>query len=494
MTGGVTLRIPRRPLLWPDILADVREALPDSAGAVYIVGGAVRDAWLHRPFQDIDLAVSGSATRLAREIANRLHGDFFVLDAERDVGRVLLNTPDGRLILDVAHLRGESLEADLQDRDFTVNAMAVDLRGDPALLIDPLGGETDLTEKRLRRCSPESLTSDPIRAMRAVRQSIQFGLRIEAETLADVRKAVSALAEVSPERLRDELFKLLALPRPAAALRVADQLGMLSALFPELGRLREVEAGPRAAKNAWAHTLEVIEALSGMLAVIPYNRTDNTAASFGLGMMAIQLDRFRTQLVQHIEQVWPNERPHRALLMLAALFHEIGRVSPEAASVSLAEAITARLVDGYAGSLRLSNAERERLVSAVRWLHAPLRMLDDSPRSIYRFWRQTGEAGIDVCLLTLADQMAGLGSDLDQDGWLQMVGRARALLEAYFLRFDTAVSPPALVDGGDIMRHLRLKPGRVIGEILESIREAQAVGEVRTAEEALEFAARLVSG
>lgn len=492
MTGGGTPRIPRRPLIWPEMLAEVREALPDAAGAVYIVGGAVRDAWLHRPFQDIDLAVEGGAIRLAREIANRLHGDIFVLDAERDVGRVLLNTAEGRLILDVAHLRGETLDADLRDRDFTVNAMAVDLRGDPALLIDPLGGETDLTEKRLRRCSPESLTSDPIRAMRAVRQSIQFGLRIEVETLADVRKAVPALAEVSPERVRDELFKVLALPRPAAALRVADQLGMLSSLFPELGRLREVEIGPQPAQNAWAHTLGVIEAVSGMLAVIAYNRTDNTAASFGLGMMAIQLDRFRPQLVQHIEQVWPNERPHRALLMLAGLLHEIGRVAPEDGNESQAEATTARLVDGYAVSLRLSNAERERLVAVVRWLDAPLRMLDDSPRSIYRFWRQTGEAGVDVCLLTLADQLAGIGSELDQDGWLHMVDRARALLEAYFLRFDTAVSPPALVDGGDIMRHLHLKPGRVIGEILESIREAQAIGDVRTAEEALRFAAHLV--
>jgi tRNA nucleotidyltransferase/poly(A) polymerase len=492
MTRGVAPRIPRRPLIWPDILVGVRDALPDSAEAVYIVGGAVRDAWLHRPFHDIDLAVSNQAVWLARQIANRLHGDFFVLDAERDVGRVLLNTPDGRLILDVAHLRGETLEADLQDRDFTINAMAVDLRGDPTLLIDPLDGESDLTEKRLRRCSPESLARDPIRAMRAVRQSIQFGLRIEAETLADVRKVGPALAEVSPERVRDELFKLLALPRPAAALRVADQLRMLRNLFPELERLREVEIESQPAKNARDHVLEMIEALSGMLAVIAYNRTDNTAASFGLGMMAIQLDQFRPQLVQHIEQLWPNDRSHRALLMLAALLHEIGRGLPEAANEPQIEAVSVRLVDQYAVSLRLSNAERERLISDVRWLSMPLRMPDHSPRSIYRFWRQTGESGIDVCLLTLAHQLAGIGSDLDQDGWLHALDRVRVLLEAYFLHFDTVVSPPVLVDGGDIMRHLRLKPGRMIGEILESIREAQVVGEVRTVEDALRFAAHLL--
>jgi hypothetical protein len=205
-------------------------------------------------------------------------------------------------------------------------------------------------------------------------------------------------------------------------------------------------------------------------------------------MMAIQLDRFRPQLVRHIEQVWPNNRPHRALLMLMGLLHEVGQRADE----SRDETTGLRLVDGYAVTLRLSNAERERMVSAIQWLDAPLRMLDDSPRSIYRFWRQTGEAGVDVCLLTLAEHLAGLGSELDQDGWLRTVDRARALLEGYFLHFDTLVSPPALVDGGDIMRHLHLKPGRVIGELLESIREAQAVGEVHTAEDALRLAAQLL--
>src|SRR5215471_1566347 len=123
-------RQPVRPLLWPNIVLDLQKFLADMTDEIYIVGGAVRDALLHRPLKDIDLATSSDGMKLARKIANEFDGDYFALDSERDVGRALVDTPDGRLMFDVAHFRGSGLLADLTDRDFTINAMAVDLRGD----------------------------------------------------------------------------------------------------------------------------------------------------------------------------------------------------------------------------------------------------------------------------------------------------------------------------------------------------------------------------
>ena len=134
---------PYRPLVWPDVVYDLQDMVADAPQPVYIVGGAVRDALLHRPVTDIDLAAASGGIALARRLANALHGDFFVLDAERDVGRTLVDTPQGRLIIDVARFRGEDLLADLSDSDFTINEMAVDLKGDLRLLIDPLCGEQD---------------------------------------------------------------------------------------------------------------------------------------------------------------------------------------------------------------------------------------------------------------------------------------------------------------------------------------------------------------
>src|SRR4051794_40894254 len=99
---------------WPDVVYDLRDLLEDRADPVYIVGGAVRDALLRRPIQDVDITVASQGIKLARQIANGLRGAFFVLDAERDVGRALIDTPEGRISIDVSGFRGESLDADLR--------------------------------------------------------------------------------------------------------------------------------------------------------------------------------------------------------------------------------------------------------------------------------------------------------------------------------------------------------------------------------------------
>jgi tRNA nucleotidyltransferase/poly(A) polymerase len=461
----------------------LHELLLEYPDQIYIVGGAVRDAWLHHPIQDIDLATSGSGSRLARYITAHLKGDFFVLDDERDVGRALVETADGKMIIDVARFRGPDLSIDLEDRDFTINAMAVDLKGDLSLLVDPLDGERDLLDKRIRRCSATALSYDPIRALRAVRQSLQFGFRLEPTTLGDIRAVIPGLQNVSAERLRDELFKMLALPRPAAAIRVADALGLLGVIMPEIAPLHGLAQPTPHVHDVWQHTLLVIENLAHIFATLSYSRTDNTAASFGLGMFVIQLDRFRKKLLAHLNVDWPNERGHRALLVLAALLHNVGK-----AVAASHESVNARLADERAVALRLSNLERVRLVAVVQSYRLPLSMDDFSPLAIHRFWRQVGEAGVDVCLLALADYLGIYGTRLEQDSWLMMVEKVRLLLEAYFEKHDQIIAPAAIIDGNQLMAALNIQSGPIIGRILDHIREAQVTGEVQTREDALRAA------
>ena len=161
---------PRPQLAWADFVLDLVEFLRTRQvdAPLYLVGGVVRDAYLRRPTTDIDIAVDGDAVGLARRVADWLGGDIFVMDRERGVARVLATRADERLSLDFARFRGHTLEQDLQDRDFTMNAMAVDLHGDLQVLIDPLGGLTDLRRKVLRCCSSRSFADDPVRMLRAV--------------------------------------------------------------------------------------------------------------------------------------------------------------------------------------------------------------------------------------------------------------------------------------------------------------------------------------
>ncbi|HLE90151.1 MAG TPA: DUF5678 domain-containing protein, partial [Anaerolineales bacterium] len=155
----------------------VRTILPDQE--IYLVGGAVRDMLLNRLSPDLDFALPSNGVSLARRVANALDANFMVLDDERDTGRVIVTESDGtRTFLDFATYRGGStLEADLRARDFTINAIAFDLR--TQTLIDPLNGASDLRAKSIRACSPTSLMDDPVRILRGVRQAAAFEFKIE---------------------------------------------------------------------------------------------------------------------------------------------------------------------------------------------------------------------------------------------------------------------------------------------------------------------------
>ena len=222
------------------ILAVLRELAADRP--VYLVGGAVRDQMLDRPAHDLDFVLPGETRGLARALANRLHGALYVLDEERDTTRVVLGAggpADDRLLLDFASLRAADLEGDLRARDFTINAMAVDV-ANPERLIDPTGGLADLREGRVRASSPESLSNDPVRVLRAIRLALAFQFKIEPETLKLIRTAAPGLVGPSAERLRDELFRMLDGAQVSLAVRLLDQVGALEFVLPELAALKGV--------------------------------------------------------------------------------------------------------------------------------------------------------------------------------------------------------------------------------------------------------------
>lgn len=467
-------RVPYRPFFWPELICRLRFAVAGSDRPVFIVGGAVRDALLGRPVHDVDLAVAGGGVRLARRIANALQGDFFPLDRERDVGRVLLREDEGQITVDVAAFRKPDLLSDLADRDFTVNAMAVELAGDCDLLVDPLGGEADLRAKLLRQCGPHSLSADPLRVLRALRLAAQFGFRIETQTLSSIRAQAGRLPDVSAERLRDEFWRMLALPRVAAALRAAAATGALKSLAPELAALQNKAAGSEQHEDAWQETLAIVDRLQRLVSAFGPRRDDQRGASFGVGMLVMQLDRWRPQLQAHLRHAWPDGRAHGALLMLAGLYCLTGREG-DAAAAGLARA----------SALRLSNAERERIRKILELQREPLQLDARSDLALYRFWRRAGEAGVDACLLAAARALGQAGSRLNHEDWLVGVDAITRVLQARFERRESLLEPESLLDGHALMGALGLSPGPTVGILLEHLREAQVTGRVNTQEEAL---------
>jgi tRNA nucleotidyltransferase/poly(A) polymerase len=186
---------------------------------------------------------------------------------------------------------------------------------------------------------------------------------------------------------------------------------------------------------------------------------------------------------------------------MAALYHDAGK--PLTKSVGEDgrihfyehEDVGAKLVSSRARQLHLSNAELDRLHTIVKHHMRPLWLAQTgnppSDRAIYRFFRDTQEAGVDICLLSLADTLATYGPTLPQDVWANHLNIIRSLLEAWWEKPGESVSPPALLTGHDLIEKLGMKPGPKIGQILEAVREAQASNKVHTRSEALKYAEKL---
>ena len=479
----LTPRVPRhRPLLWSDEILDLLEQLSTVTfdAPIYVVGGAVRDALMHRPIHDLDLVTPVDSIKLARKIADILGGDVFVLDHTRGIARVLFDNAQGRQNLDVTLFRGDTLLADLQARDFTINALAVDVRSDYTQIIDPLDGEGDLIGKIIKMCSPTALNDDSIRVLRAVRQSVQLGFHLHPETTAAIKERAEWLRITSPERLRDEFHKLLGTSRPATGLRVAMALGVLPIIIPDVAKMPTIEQAPPHVFTLWNQTLFTVEKLDVILTAISPKRNDNTANVFDIGMLTIQLGRYRTQLNQHLDELWADARPYRPLLILAALL-----LSVEPLQTSKKE--FQEFLEYTADYLRLSNAETKRLLEML----VAYRVFVDTPTydvlSVHRYWFTYRGAGIDGILLGLAHILGVYGVELPQAYWLDRVELAIRWLSAYYDLYDVLVDPPLFLNGNELMEQLQLEPSRMIGQLLSALREAQVQGQVSDSEGALAF-------
>jgi tRNA nucleotidyltransferase/poly(A) polymerase len=487
------------PFSYSPLIDKIRDILPEQE--IYLVGGAVRDMLLNRASLDLDFAVPSKGVSLARRVANALHADFMVLDEERDTGRVIVTESGGkRTFLDFATYRGRDLDEDLRARDFTVNAIAFDAH--TQTLLDPLNGASDLRLKTIRACLPTSLSDDPVRILRAVRQAAAFQFRIEPETRKAMRQAASLLPRISPERQRDELFKILEGSKPDASMRALEMLGIFPFLLPELPALKGVEQSPPHIYDVWEHTLSVLGHLETILAALaPAYNADDTNDLF-TGLLTLRIGRFRDQFTGHFATSLNTDRSVRAALFFAALYHDVQK--PATRTVELGERIRffdhdvrgAEVVAERGRAFNLSNDELERIKLIVhhhmRFHFFTSRLEGEkkgpSRKAIYRFFRDAGEAGVDLVLLGLADLRGTQGSGLRQETWTAALDVARILLENYWEKPQEAVAPPRLLNGNELMSALGLQPGRIVGQLLEEIREGQATGKVESREQALALA------
>lgn len=245
----------------------------------YVVGGFVRDLIIGRPSKDIDFVTVGSGIELAQGVADRL-GKKSNLTVFRNYGTAQLHA--GRTELEFVGARRESyrhdsrnpivedgtLDDDLARRDFTINAMAVSVNGDSfGELIDRYDGLGDIEKKIIRTPGDPDITfsDDPLRMLRAVRFATQLGYNIEPVTFAALRRNAPRIEIISAERIKDELFKIMASPKPSIGWYYLLECGLLAIILPELARMKGIDVVKgRAHKDNFNHTMTVLDSVAAV--------------------------------------------------------------------------------------------------------------------------------------------------------------------------------------------------------------------------------------
>lgn len=459
------------------VVGAVRGALGDAKGA-WIVGGAVRDAVLGREVKDLDLAVAGDPGVVAKAIGTGMGEHAFELSAEFGTWRVVSRSHGWQI--DVTALRGDSIEADLAERDFTIGAVAVPLAGGPP--VDPYAGLTDLAKKRLRVVGEESFAADPLRLLRAPRLAAQLGLTLEERTVALARAAASRAAEPAGERQLAELRQLMGGPDPLRGLELLGDLGLTAVVLPEVETLRGVEQGPNHHLDVYDHTIAVLE------------HTLEVEAD---------LERFAGERAEEVEALLDeplaDEMSRRTGLRFGALLHDIAKPETKAEKDGFVgfrghDQVGAEVIAGICKRLRASRRVTQYLQGlALHHLRLGFLIYEMPlpPRRVHAYLRATEPVAVDVTLLTVADRLSarGVGPIASPEMVAAHLRLAREMIGAA-LDWRRDGPPRPLLRGDEIAAELGIEPGPELGSALAELEAAQYAGEITDRAGALEHLRR----
>ncbi len=440
---------------------------------VFLVGGALRDIFLRRGkiITDFDFAVNKSTRNLAGDFAREVKSKVIVLDDFFKSYRVVVKKRGISFHYDFTGFKGKDLEEDLLKRDFTINTLCISIRDilrkqSHLYLKDYLGALRDIHKKIIRVNSLEVLKEDPLRILRAFSLSAILGLKIEERTLAFIKRIKSSLREVSVERLREELFKILSAEDSYKYIYLLDELRIIDVLFPQVKKARNLGKGGYHHLNVWPHSLSALRSLE-----LLYRRR-------------LKKDK---KIKIYLDEEIASLHTRFQLLKLGCLLHDIGK--PQAYKRKNKrtifyghENIGAKIVEGICDRYHMSGKEKEFLRRVVSLHMRPGFMIKDkfpTPRAIYRFCRDAKEESLSILFLFIADLRSTKGE------WVDVKDKARKeritlKLIRSLLEDKKEKKRKKLIDGYKVMQILKIVPSPLVGEILSRIEELQALGEVKT--------------
>jgi poly(A) polymerase len=430
---------------------------------VYLVGGSVRDLLLgRRPF-DLDLAVAGNPLTFAQQLAAHTGGRLVPLGKP---GLMLYRIVSGSRIMDVSAVAGRSISEDLQQRDFTINAIAIDLAdGD---IIDVCGGRADLAARRVRMVSRSAFEQDPVRLIRTFRMAAILRFEVTPETAAAVRDRANLITKPAGERVRDELLKILETGRAADAITQMANCGLLSAMLPELAAIRREPPDKKPRCDRFEHTLKALSEIENLLADP------------------------RTVLPRDIDPVvWSLAFIPAATLKLAILLHELVRPAADRNYLRrfLRPPVDCDTVKTICARIKLSNRQAHYVDFITRKHRWPLLLFEAhrrkrlSDRAVSRFFMTATDKTPDLFIHAAADAAGGTCEIVGQEK--TFASFTKGLLRRYFTEFLPRKNAPPLLTGRDLIDLLGLQPAPFFTSLLTRVETDRLAGRLQTKEEAI---------
>lgn len=443
-------------ILDKDIFHKIGEAADGMGVECYLVGGYVRDIFLERPTNDIDVVVVGSGIEVAKKLQQLLGTNPKTgrprahLAVYRNFGTAQVKFYDTEV--EFVGARKESynrlsrkpivedgtLEDDQNRRDFTINAMAICLNKDRfGELVDPFDGIYDLEDGIIRTPLDPDITfsDDPLRMMRCVRFSAQLRFFIEDETFEALSRNAERIKIVSGERIADELNKIMKTAQPSRGLAELQRCGLLQLIIPELAALDIVETrNGRAHKNNFYHTLEVV---------------DNVA--------------------KHSDNLW---------LRWAALFHDVGKTKSKRWEPALGwtfhnhNYIGARMIPSIFRRMKLPMDAKMKYVEKLVDLHMRPIVIADEVVTDSAVRRLMNDAGDDIDdLMTLCEADITSKNEVRKKRFLENFRMVREKLTDLKERDYKRLLQP-VIDGNEIMEMFSLQPCREVGQLKQYLKDA----------------------
>ena len=442
------------------ILKDINEG--------YLVGGSIRDLYTKKcNFCDRDISIR-NAESFAQKIAKKLDATFITLDSENKIYRIVLK--DKINYLDISELQGETIEEDLKRRDFTINAIAYDLRNNK--FIDVTGGLEDLKNGVLRHIADKNFEEDPLRILRAFRFYAITGFKMTDELKNALDKYMPLALNPAKERINYELMKLFGGGFASNALLEMDKYGLLEKIFPCVKDMKKVPPNTHHHLDLFHHVVETVKQIESIYE---------------------ELSGFEKE---HMGKVDFGGFPRINHLKLAGFLHDIGKFSTWTIEDTgrhrfiKHDDVGAKMAVPLLKELKFSKKQIEYISGMIKNHIYPSNVIAApvlNEKVMMRYLRKMEDNVIDNIILAKADRLSARGVDITEEIVNSNLNGLDTLLHFYLDKKDSMKPLPKLLDGQEIMNILNITPSPKLGIVIECLKEAQLNGEITTKEEAIDF-------